>query len=318
VTDAAVHAGEASIRNGSKSFAVASRLFGRQMREDAWMLYAWCRHCDDVVDGQAAGFAVAQATASAAAPAAAAGGDTPQQRLDTLFMQTRRAMSGTPVADPVFAGFARVVARHRIPQRYPLELLQGFAMDVEGARYRGLEDTLRYAYHVAGVVGIMMALVMGVPPEAESTLDRACDLGLGFQLTNIARDVLDDAAIGRVYLPEEWLAEAGIPPEEIADPRHRAALSGVVARLLDAAEPYYDSAAAGLSALPPRAAWAVATARGVYREIGTRLRAQGPAGWDRRVVVPQHRKLWHVGAGGAAALTRRAGPPRPAALWRRP
>lgn len=309
MTDAVVHAGEASIRAGSKSFAVASRLFGREMREDAWMLYAWCRHCDDVVDGQAAGFA---------APGAASG-ETPQQRLDALFMQTRRALSGTPMPDPVFTGFARVAARHRIPQRYPLELLQGFAMDVEGARYRTLDDTLRYSYHVAGVVGIMMALVMGVPPEAKDTLDRACDLGLGFQLTNIARDVLDDAALGRIYLPADWLAEAGIPPEEITDPRHRAALAGVATRLLDAAEPYYDSAFAGLAALPPRAAWAVATARGVYREIGTRLRIQGAAGWDRRVVVPKHRKLWHVGAGGVAALTarREAPPPRPD-LWRRP
>jgi phytoene synthase len=192
-------------------------------------------------------------------------------------------------------------------------------MDVEGARYRTLDDTLRYSYHVAGVVGIMMALVMGVPPEAKTTLDRACDLGLGFQLTNIARDVLDDAAIGRIYLPEEWLAEANIPPEEIADPRHRAALAGIAIRLLDAAEPYYASAAAGLGDLPRRAAWAVAAARGVYREIGLRLRAQGNRAWEQRAVVPGHRKLWHVGAGGVAALTAgRAQPPRRPDLWQRP
>ncbi|MBO1073468.1 phytoene/squalene synthase family protein [Roseomonas marmotae] len=308
MTDAVVRGGETAIRQGSKSFSAASRLFGRSMREDAWMLYAWCRHCDDVVDGQVAGFA------APGAPQA-----SPQERLELLFDQTRRALSGAPVQNPVFTGFARVAARHRIPQRYPLELLQGFAMDVEGARYRSLDDTLRYSYHVAGVVGIMMALVMGVPPEDGKTLDRACDLGLGFQLTNIARDVLDDAAIGRVYLPEDWLAEAGIPPGQVAAPAHRAALAGVVARLLDAAEPYYASAGIGLAALPRRAAWAVATARGVYREIGIRLRAQGAAGWDRRVVVPGHRKLWHIGAGGMAAVTAaRAEAPRPPELWRRP
>jgi phytoene synthase len=308
VTDAVVSGAEASIRNGSKSFAIASRLFGQSMREDAWMLYAWCRHCDDVVDGQVAGFAAPDA-----------GEATPQQRLDELFLQTRRALAGAPVADPVFAGFARVAARHRMPHRFPLELLQGFAMDVEGAEYRTLDDTLRYGYHVAGVVGIMMALVMGVPPEDKATLDRACDLGLGFQLTNIARDVLDDAALGRVYLPSDWLREAGIPPAEIADPRHRKALAGVVARLLDAAEPYYASAGIGLAALPKRAAWAVATARGVYREIGLRLRAQGTAGLARRVVVPTHRKLWHVGSGGLAAVSaRRAGAPRAPDLWQRP
>jgi phytoene synthase len=313
MTDAVVTGAEASIRKGSKSFAVASRLFGQEMREDAWMLYAWCRHCDDVVDGQVAGFATP-----------GAGDATPEQRLDELFLQTRRALAGAPVADPVFAGFARVAARHRMPHRFPLELLQGFAMDVEGAEYRTLDDTLRYGYHVAGVVGIMMALVMGVAPEDAATLDRACDLGLGFQLTNIARDVLDDAAIGRVYLPADWLREAGIPAAEIADPRHREALAGVVARLLDAAEPYYASAGIGLAALPRRAAWAVATARGVYREIGLRLRAQGMAGLERRVVVPGHRKLWHVGSGGMAALAAgrfsgaRAGAPRAPDLWQRP
>jgi phytoene synthase len=313
MTDAVVTAGETSIRIGSKSFAAASRLFGRAMREDAWMLYAWCRHCDDVVDGQVAGHASPAATA-----------DTPEQRLDTLFMQTRRALAGPPLPggppqDAAFTGFARVVARHQIPHRYPLELLRGFAMDVEGARYRTLDDTLRYGYHVAGVVGIMMAMVMGVSPEDKPVLDRACDLGLAFQLTNIARDVLDDARLGRVYLPSDWLDAAGIPLAQIAEPRHRAALAGVAARLLDAAEPYYASAGAGLSALPPRAAWAVATARGVYREIGTRLRAQGEAGLEHRVVVPGHRKFWHVGSGGMAVLTAgRARPSRPPELWQRP
>ena len=108
-------------------------------------------------------------------------------------------------------------------------------MDVRGYRYQTLDDTLLYCYRVAGVVGLMMARVMGA--EAEPTLDRACDLGLAFQLTNIARDIVEDAQIGRVYLPAEWLAEVGIPEEEVALPQHRAALATLAARLVDLAEP---------------------------------------------------------------------------------
>ena len=96
-----------------------------------------------------------------------------------------------------------------MPHRYPLEHLDGFVMDVEGREYHTLTDTVEYCYHVAGVVGVMMAYIMGV--RDEPTLDRATDLGLAFQLTNICRDVVEDAEVGRVYLPLDWLTEAGVP-----------------------------------------------------------------------------------------------------------
>lgn len=286
-------AGE-TIRRGSKSFAAASRLFDRDTQAGAVLLYAWCRHCDDVVDGQALGF-------GSAAPA---DGDAP---LAALVSQTRAALAGEPVADPAFAGLQAVARRHGIPERYPLQHLAGFRMDVEARRYRTLADTLEYAYHVAGVVGVMMGYVMGVRDEA--VLDRASDLGLAFQLTNMARDIVEDAEVGRVYLPETWVEEAGIPPGEVARPEHRARLAGLAARLVAAAEPYYASAAIGIGALPFRSAWAIATARGVYRQIGLAVVARGPHAWDRRVSTSRAAKIGHAARGFAAALASRW--PRP-------
>jgi len=161
---------------------------------------------------------------------------------------------------------------------------------------------------------------MGV--RDRDALRRASDLGIAFQLTNIARDVVEDAGVGRVYLPAQWLREAGIAPESIAAPENQAALARVVARLLDAAEPYYASASVGITALRPRCAWAVATAKNVYREIGMRVLALGPRAWNERTVVPRSRKLYHVMVGAveaAAAISIQRARPKPsrAGLWTR-
>lgn len=302
-----VGASEEAIAKGSKSFAAAARLFAPRMREDAVMLYAWCRHCDDVVDGQALGHG--RVTSA----------QTPAERLDALYAETQSAYRGAPSSHPAFAAFAEVVRRNDIPERYPLQLLEGFRMDVEGRRYETLDDTLTYCYHVAGVVGVMMALIMGA--RDETVLDRASDLGLGFQLTNISRDVMEDAAIGRIYLPAAFLAEAGVPRAEIGAPEHRGKVAAVVARLLDAAEPYYGEALIGMAALPLRAAAAVGAARGVYRAIGTEVRRRGPNAWDGRVSTSTAQKLGFLARGiGRALATRFAGdpPPRAPHLWTRP
>lgn len=275
------------IDKGSKSFAVAARLFRPAVRDDAFMLYAWCRHCDDLIDDQELGFARTPDAAT-----------TPAARLAELREQTRRAIGGE-AEHPVFVALSRVVARHQIPERHPFELLDGFAMDVEGRRYRSLDDTLAYCYHVAGVVGVMMAMIMGARDRA--TLNRASDLGIAFQLTNIARDVMEDAASGRVYLPEDWLEGEGVPVSEVADAKHRAGVFRVVARLLDVADDYYASSSYGVSRLPFRSAWAICAARRVYRDIGQVVRERGPEAWDSRAVVGSARKLAGVGLGAAAA-----------------
>ena len=300
--------GDAAIRTGSHSFSAAARLFAPDVREAAVMLYAWCRHCDDVVDGQTLGHGQRGAPADGSAAL-----------LAQLRHATRQACDGQHQDDPVFAGLAEVVRRHRIAPVYFEHHLDGFAMDVAGQRYATLDDTLTYCWRVAGVVGVMMSQIMG--RSDAPTLDRACDLGMAFQLTNIARDVVEDAAIGRVYLPAEWLAAEGLPSDaRLAEPHHRAALARVAQRLVEAAEPYYDSAMSGLPALPLRSAWSIATARCVYRAIGRKVQHRGPAAWDSRARTTGMEKLgWVVAAAAQAVASRTNAPaPRDSRLFQRP
>ncbi len=173
-------------------------------------------------------------------------------------------------------------------------------MDVEEKPYDRFEELLSYCYHVAGVVGVMMAYVMGV--KGKDTLDRAADLGIALQLTNIARDVMDDASAGRVYLPRTWLAEAGVPADQIRQRRHRRGVHDVVRRVLAEADRYYRSASVGVARLPLRAAWSIATARGVYRDIGRLVLKRGEAAWDRRAVVSKPRKLMRATGAGLETL----------------
>ena len=304
--DAGSH-GKQVIQAGSSSFAAAAKLFDPDTRRSTVMLYAWCRHCDDVIDGQQLGHGQREGSR-----------DGSLQRLAELEALTRRACAGQRCGILAFDGLAEVVRQHDIPPALPLEHLAGFRMDVEGVRYETLSDTLHYCYRVAGVVGLMMARVMGARDPA--VLDRACDLGLAFQLTNIARDIVEDAAIGRVYVPLQWLHTAGIPADELCEPRHRQALAGVASRLLAAADPYYASARAGLAALPVRSAWSVATARDVYREIGRKVHARGAQAWDMRARTSGAEKAWFVARGMAVALATKAlpAPPRSEGLWQRP
>jgi phytoene synthase len=259
-----------SIAAGSKSFGLASKLFPSSIREDAVLLYAWCRHADDLIDGQ--DFGMAQN------PDYRIG---QRERLEELRHQTARALSGRNIEDPAFAALAQVVRRNQIPLQHPEELLTGFAMDVANRRYKVLPDTLDYCYHVAGVVGVMMAMIMGV--RSADTLDRASDLGLAFQLTNISRDIIEDAEAGRCYLPEDLLLKVGCQPEEAGNPANRQAVFDVAQELLKAAEDYYASSYWGLPALDWRSAWAIASAARIYRQIGRKLLRKGPSAWQTRI-----------------------------------
>lgn len=321
--DALVTFARDRIERGSKSFAAAARLLSPEVRDSVYLLYAWCRHCDDVVDGQELGHRIAgqinghNGARHDAEPDLAA----VQARVARLQELTRAACRGEADELP-FQALARVVAAHDIPERHPLELIEGFWMDARGTHYASLDDTLVYCYHVAGVVGVMMAMVMGV--RDEETLDRACDLGLAFQLTNIARDVIDDWHVGRIYLPADWLADAGIPADAIADPDRRDEVWRVTLRLLDEAEHYYDSAYHGLAALPGRSALAIAAARQVYREIGRLIRNRGAEAWGNRTVVSRRRKLARITQASLVAVNAKGlapfsvTPPRATDLWLRP
>jgi len=300
-----------SIARGSKSFAAASKLFDPATRERAWLLYAWCRAGDDAADGQEGGGALAA-------------DDSPEQaraRVAEIARLTDLALAGVPTGLPAYDGLAVVVAETRMPPEWPRELVAGFAMDADGWRPRGENDLMLYCYRVAGAVGLMMAAVMGVDPADRAVLDRACDLGLAFQLANIARDLAEDDAGGRCYLPLEWLVEIDVPPGEQMKPPYRTRLAMLGRRLADRAEAYEASARGGTPALTFRSAWAVLAAAGIYGDIARAVRDRGAAAWDARVVTSRGAKLGWIARAGAQAARRRtlyADVPRPGDLWTRP
>src|SRR5688572_27801255 len=170
-----------AIARGSKSFAFASRLFDRPTRERAWLLYAWCRRGDDIADGQEFGGRMEE-------------DDAVEHRVNAIRILTQRALEGQPTADPAFDAFGLVAQEAGLTTQMADDVIEGFALDAAGWRPRSEDDLIRYCYHVAGPVGVMMARIMGVPEDDEDTLDRAFDLGIAFQLANIARDMSEDDA----------------------------------------------------------------------------------------------------------------------------
>lgn len=266
----------AVLSRGSASFSRAAQLLDPATREGCYLLYTWGRHCDDVIDGQTLGHGQ-----HVAEP------DVLARRLAALRTGTEQALAGN-ATDLPFRALALLVRRHGIPPDLPHQLLDGMAMDVAGRRYRTLEELVDYCYCVAGVVAIMTGRIMGL--EDPALLRRLGRVGEAIQLTNIARDIIDDAGAGRVYLPDEWLAAEGVPEREIARLEHRDALARIAGRLLDAAGERYGEADAVVTRLPFRPAAAVAVGRTLYEAIGTVIRQRGPRAWDQRATVTSFRR----------------------------
>lgn len=305
---AIVEAARVSIARGSKSFAAASRLFDKPTRERAWLLYAWCRRCDDIADGQDHGHGMTQVE------------DAPA-RLAEVREKTEAALAGVVVGDNAFDALRVVAAETSMPPAWPRDLLAGFALDAEEWRPRSENDLYRYCYHVAGVVGCMMAVAMGVPADDDATLDRACDLGLAFQLANIARDLDEDDRAGRCYLPEAWLTEMDLPPGEVFKPHYRPRVAVLARKLADRAAAFEASARIGTRALPFRSAWAVLAAANIYGAIGREVARRGDKAWDRRVTTSGRQKIGFIARSAVEANRRMAlYPPavRDPELWTRP
>ncbi|TPG41403.1 phytoene/squalene synthase family protein [Sphingomonas koreensis] len=306
--DAIVATAQESIARGSKSFAAASRLFDRKTREHAWLLYAWCRRCDDLADGQDHGHDMAVVA-------------DPQARLAEITEKTEAALAGRIVGDPAFDALRIVATETAMPHAFARDLIAGFALDADDWRPRSEADLMRYCYHVAGVVGCMMAVVMGIDPHDDATLDRACDLGLAFQLANMMRDVEEDDRAGRCYIPLEWLAEMDLPPGQHMKPPFRGRLTLLVARMGELAEAHAASARHGTPALSGRSAWAVLAAAEIYGGIARKVLARGDHAWDHRVTTSMSEKLAMIArAAGEARARARLYPaaPRDASLWTRP
>ena len=273
------------LRKGSKSFRAASLLLPPLVRMRATVLYAFCRVADDLVDSNP--------HASVAT-------------VDLLRERLARIYEGRPAADPVDRALSAVVLDVGIPKAIPEALLDGMEWDATGKQYKTLEDLEEYAARVAGTVGVMMTLAMGArDPE---TLARACDLGVAMQLTNIARDVGEDARNGRTYLPAEWL-------DGVRVDRSSPELAQVVKRILGRADDLYDRADHGVPLLPPSCRVAIRAARLIYSDIGRVIAENGFDSVSRRASTSGRRKVWLVARAFKARFDKRSilgEPPLPA------
>ena len=256
------------LRHGSKSFFAASLLLPRHVRDPATALYAFCRVADDAVDLS----------------------DDPCAALRALHRRLDQIYANQPADDAVDRALAREVTRFALPRAVLDALLDGFAWDAEGRQYHDLPSVLAYAARVAATVGVLMTLLMGT--RSPGAMARACDLGVAMQLTNIARDVGEDARAGRLYLPRDWLREEGVDPDDwLTNPVFDARIGRVVRRLLEVADGLYRRSLGGIRELPADCQAAIHAARLVYAEIGRIVASGGYDSVSGRAVVSNSRKL---------------------------
>lgn len=260
----------ALLAQGSKSFSLAAHLLPRRLRDAATGLYAFCRVADDLIDMTGR---------------ADAGVELVRLRVDQIYQ-------GRPFPHPADRAFAGVVRQFQVPRVAVDGLVEGFAWDAHERHYETLPEVLDYAARVAGTVGVMMSAMMGRPDDR--ALARAADLGMAMQLTNIARDIGEDARNGRLYLPRAWLRDGGLDPETwLANPVDHPVIREATKRLLVEAERLYRRSEAGVALLPPDCRPAIRAARLIYAEIGAAIRALPEAGLHRRAFVPKLRK-WRL------------------------
>lgn len=258
------------LRRHGRTFFFASHLLGSRHAARAAALYAFCRHVDNLADDS---------------------GD-PQAARRALAEVSRSLRAGR-AADQWTRALLALQADGGLPVAPALELVAGVTSDLDEVRIADEADLVRYAYQVAGTVGLMMCAVLDVhDPRAHPF---AVDLGIAMQLTNVARDVGEDARMGRRYLPASWIGD--VAPAQIAAPdlALQRQLCQATQRLLARADRHYASAEAGLGFLPARARLAILTAARTYRAIGSRIAANGYRSWDRRAVVGPGAKAGQAG-----------------------
>lgn len=261
-----------AIRHGSLSFHAASKLLPAKVRDPALALYAFCRLADDEVDLKTEKVEAVLRL---------------RDRLDAVY-------AGRPKDAPADRAFAAIVEDFEMPRALPDALLEGLAWDAEGRRYQTLSGVMDYSARVASAVGAMMCVLMGV--RDADALARACDLGVAMQLTNIARDVGEDALEKRIYLPLDWLEEAGVGLDDfLMHPKPTKAVRAMVKRLVMEANRLYMRSEAGVAALPRGCRPGIYGARFIYAGIGGQLTAMGYDSITARARTGKIQKLGWLG-----------------------
>jgi len=264
-----------AIRHGSLSFHTASRVLPAKVRDPALALYAFCRFADDEVDLNR----------------------EKKAAVENLRERLELAYQGRPRNASPDRAFAAVIEDFDMPRTLPEALLEGLEWDADGHRYGDLSGVISYSARVASAVGVMMCVLMRVrDPHA---LARAADLGVAMQLTNISRDVGEDALENRLYLPIDWFEKAGIDVEEfLANPRPSKAVRTMVKKLLIEASRLYRRSETGVRALPLRSRAGIFAARYIYAGIGTEVQRMGHDSITSRAYTSKSQKLGLMGKQG--------------------
>lgn len=254
-----------SIQTGSRSFRLASLFLNSESQYGAYLLYRWCRHCDDEID---------EGNSS----------QEPTERLHQIWEKTKEGLeSSNPADESPFGGLRALHTEFGIPKATFFELLKGFQWDVENTTVETKDDLSQYCYYVAGAVGIMMSSILRASePKA---LRHADLLGRAMQLTNICRDVAADHSISRIYLPRVWLIRDGLTAENFLTPPFKEKTFQRVLELLEWADTCYEEGRKGLIYLPLRAGWSISVASTLYQSIGWKIRAKGIQSLERRTIL---------------------------------
>lgn len=245
----------------ARSFRWAAQFLTPEVHDDAALLYAFCRLVDDTAD-------------------LATDVDEAFDGLEAI----EDEISGRATPRPMLRAFLEMSERRSLDLDCAIELIKGVRSDLDEVIIPDDVHLLRYCYRVAGTVGLMMCAVLGVHDRKAHPF--ALDLGVGMQLTNICRDVAEDARMGRVYLPATRLRREGVSPEQLIEGDvSREDVSRVVLDLLDMADWYYQSADLGMRFIPRRERLAILVASRVYRSIGVKLRANDGDALAGRTIV---------------------------------
>ena len=259
-------------KSGS-SFYYSFMFLPADRRQAITALYAFCREVDDVVD-ECHDLSLAQT------------------KLEWWREEVGRVYNGTPT-HPVGLALKDVIKGFRLPQEQLLEIIDGMAMDLSQTRYLDFKGLQLYCYRVASVVGLLAAEIFGY--QDRQTLKYAHDLGLAFQLTNIIRDVGEDARRGRIYLPIEDLQRFNVPAKDLLEARYSEQFRALMAFQAERAEKFYDQAFAQLPAVDRKAQRPGLVMAAIYRTLLREIARDGFMVLDRRTSLTPLRKVWLAG-----------------------
>ena len=261
---------ESKAAKSGSSFYYSFRLLPPERRRAITALYAFCREVDDVVD-EVHDPGVARA------------------KLAWWRTEVAAVYEGAP-QHPVAQALVPVVRAYRLPREHFDAVIDGMAMDLAQQRYADFADLERYCHRVAGVVGLMSAEIFGY--EEASTAGFARDLGIAFQLTNIVRDVGEDARRGRIYLPQEDLARFGVSASAVLRAREEPGFRELMAFEVERARAWYDRAMGQLAPRDRKAQRASLAMAAIYRALLDEIARDGYRVLDRRTSLTPLRKLW--------------------------